>query len=231
MLHPLEEKELLLKYTENQLLTAGLGDPQSLQQCARLRDYRKTIAQEAVAYECAIETVEGMAEYTGLKALQQMAPEKYQQQLQRHIANLRQIEGISDPRKLAYSSGVVWMLAAEKAKVEIHHRIGEERRSLYEIIRSGLQDDVPQRIQAHIGQISDRRQALIQKVLACGEVQTGKFEIRGYDPMNLFRQGKYIYGSHFWVLWEQEQQKTLSISGESVLECDESGQIVKIYGQ
>ncbi len=229
MLHPLEQEVLLLKYTENQLLVKSLDDALMFEHFVHLRRYRRCIAEEVVNYELAIETIEGMAEYVGLKALEQIAPEKYWQKLKQYIANLKNVSCLLDTRKLAYSSGAVLLLAAETAGVSVFHQLDTEKRNVFEIISDQVGNKSTQMLQKYIKEQYCEREKKIQNVLKHSTLMEGSFEIRGYDPMNMFRQGDYIYGKHFWLLWDRNQQKVLSISGESVLEYNESGRIDKVF--
>ncbi len=229
MMHPMEQEVLLLKYTENQLLLQSLENVSTFEQFVHLRQYRKTIAKEAVEYEIAIETIEGMAEYVGLKALEQLVPEKYLKKLKQHKENLKNISYLLDSRRLAYSSGIILLLAAETAGISVFHQLGTEKQNIFEIISDHVKDERVQVLQKYMKDQYCEREKKIQTVLDRSTMIEGDFEIRGYDPMNMFRQGNHIYGKHFWLLWDRKQQRMHSISGESVLKYDDNGQIEKVF--
>ena len=46
---------------------------------------------------------------------------------------------------------------------------------------------------------------------------SGRFAIRGYDPMNMFRLGGLLYGSHFWSLRDLDREEDVQLTGEAVL--------------
>ena len=92
-----------------------------------------------------------------------------------------------------------------------------------------MSDESSQMLQTYMNEQYCEREKKIRNVLQHSTMMEGSFEIRGYDPMNMFRQGDYIYGKHFWLLWDRTQQKTLSIRGESVLKCNENGKIDKVF--
>lgn len=229
MMHPAGQEVLLLKHTENQLLMQSLDNVSLFEHFIQLRRHRRSMAEEVVNYELAIETIEGMAEYAGLKALKQIAPEKYQKKLKQYAENLKNVSHLLDARRLAYSSGVVLLLTAETVGFSVFHQLGTEKRNIFEIISDQVSDESSQMLQTYMNEQYCEREKKIQNVLQHSTMMEGSFEIRGYDPMNMFRQGDYIYGKHFWLLWDRTQQKTLSIRGESVLKCDENGKIDKVY--
>lgn len=229
MMHPAGQEVLLLKHTENQLLLQSLDNVSVFEHFIQIRRCRRRMSEETVNYELAIETIEGMAEYVGLKALNQIAPEKYQQKVQRHEEKLKNVSHLLDMRKLAYSSGIILLLAAEKQGISVFHRLGLEKRNIFEIISDQVSDESSQILQTYMNEQYCEREKKIRNVLQHSTMMEGSFEIRGYDPMNMFRQGDYIYGKHFWLLWDRTQQKTLSIRGESVLKCDENGKIDKVF--
>jgi len=198
MMHPAEQEVLLLKHTENQLLLQSLDNVSAFGHFIQLRRCRRSMAEEAVNYELAIETIEGMAEYVGLKALKQIAPEKYQQKLKKYIENLKDVSHLLDARKLAYSSGVVLLLTAETVGFSVFHQLGSEKRNIFEIISDQVSDESSQLLQKCMNDQYCEREKKIQNVLQHSTMMEGRFEIRGYDPMNMFRQGDYIYGKHFW---------------------------------
>lgn len=133
------------------------------------------------------------------------------------------------------------LLAAKQAGVSLAHEVGAEQRSVWELLKSGLdcEDDLMSEV---LGQRREKQEKMVQDFIhkASAEV-AGDFEICGYDPMNMFKVGNWIYGSNFFALRVTgekgidcahagvQQDEIMKLFGETVLWTDETGRVKKYY--
>lgn len=235
--YPKTFDNLYLKSIENRLLaglirTAGAArQREELALFCALRENRERlcISKKAARYEYLSETIEGMAEYVELKALQQLDRAQYEERLEQARQELLNQEGVLDIRRSSYASGLLLMTAAEAAGVSAAHTIGEEERSVFELIAGRLADDSAEMLRALVQKNCADQEVRIETVLRRGERHSGVYRIIGYDPMNMFQVGRKIYGSHFWRLWDETKQETVEIDDEAVLICGENGEIHEFY--
>jgi len=76
------------------------------------------------------------------------------------------------------------------------------------------------------------REAVLKAFWACSPKEvSGNFSITGYDPMNMWKQDGYIYGSHFWTLSNRDTGETVTLTGEAVLEAGADRQITRYWSK
>lgn len=221
---PLDAENLSQKLAENKTLCRALREPGD--RLARLAEFcaLREARLAGTRREPLSETVEGMAEYMGLRALRRLSEEKYQQRVEDCLRRLEEPGPLLlDARRMSYFTGAALLLAAEAADVPFFHDLAEETRPVYELVRRHLPHAqapaVPTdgRVRNLIEQQKRRRQERLSGFFRTAEAPvSGDFEIRGYDPMNMFRAGKLLYGSHFWRLHDRSGGQMLEL-GEAVL--------------
>ena len=142
MLHyPQEIQNCLEKYEENTDIVKALREENSVlrQQylcnfCERRKKREQRIGN-IIKQEYLSETLEGMAEYAGLTALQMLDLQKYQSRVKRYTdylesLDLRQL----DWRRMSYYSGACVIILVKELGWSIAHTIGKEEKSVFEII-------------------------------------------------------------------------------------------------
>lgn len=228
---PVEGRLLALKREENRELVRALRetDPGKIKarlaRFAALREQREALSGCPCPQEYYAETVEGMAEYVGTKALKALDREKYTRRLSDYESYLTEATTLLlDTRRLAYYTGTFLLLAAQGAGLSPFHEIGAEKRPIYKLLKEQLPTveagPVPPfpRGEALAEEQRNKREEVLAAFFGGATVyREGHFAITGYDPMNMWLLGDKLYGSHFWLLWDREREDTLSLRGPAVL--------------
>lgn len=101
------EVELLLQAYQEE------SNRQSLVEAyCRSKKYRLERYPDLIGNELKVETIEGMAEYIGLKALKQLAPDKYKRKLDSYYKILADKTYLFDVRRLGYFLGALQLFLA-----------------------------------------------------------------------------------------------------------------------
>lgn len=238
--YPLDVVNFSRKLSENRLLCRALRAEEQEERrkllgdfCA-LREARREKLGPVLDQELLPETVEGMAEYMGLRALSRLSEEKYQRRLENMLRLLEEPGPLLlDVRRMSYYTGAVLLLASEAAEILFEHLLTETH-SVYELIRPHLpcaeapSVPVDETIEALItSRTMERRDTLSRFFRTASPPVSGDFEVCGYDPMNMFQTGRLLYGSHFWLLRDRKNGQTIEL-GEAVL-LRREGRLVQKY--
>lgn len=238
--YPLDVENLSMKLAENRLLCRALREPGDglarLNEACTLREARRERIGTLLDQELLPETVEGMAEYMGLCALRALSEEKYRSRVEEYLGRMEEAGPLLlDVRRMSYYTGAVLLLAAESAGVPFIHALAGEARPVYALLRRHLTPGAApavqpeERMRVLIRQRNEERQAQLAQFFqkAAGPV-SGDFEIQGYDPMNMYKVGQQLYGSHFWLLYDRTGGRTVEL-GEAVLLSAGGRQVSKYW--
>lgn len=195
------------KYNENLYLTEAYEkhDIGALQKFAYIRSIRMKVYPDMVLQELKVETIEGMAEYVGLKALQVINCEKFANITNDYICKLRQQDNLLfDIRRIAYCSGALYDLCLDNNRIIIHNDFISEQ-TAYEqnyIAFNGITAEVRHyEFISHLyAEFIREREKLVAEHIKNAEYIVCNAFICGYDPMNMFRVGTLIYCKHFVCL-------------------------------
>jgi len=180
-----------LKAAEANLLANAYinSDRNALDAFFSLRQSRWEILGDTILAEFANEEHEGMAEYAGLCALQQLSPEKFEKYVaETHLQLLQNpTETLFAVRRFAYSTGAILYLALKKLGVDFYH-IFTDAKPLSVAIST--EDSVATAFDKHVA----IKQAKFDDFLA-GETKTIEKNARflSFDPMNMWRIGDQIF--------------------------------------
>lgn len=208
-----------------------LSEPDNLPRFLALREMRKNVSSSFIREEFLTETIEGLAQYIELCALEQLSTAGRQQKALAECAKrLAEPRLLLDPRRCAYDSGALLLFAARRHGLTLYHGIGSESRSVYEIIRQQLPpipmaDSPPSRDGESLvpwsrllAEQAAQQEALIQAFLREVPLRVeGCFRICGYDPMNLWRRGDTLYSTSFLCLLAQNGD-TVTLTGKALLQ-------------
>lgn len=195
------------KYQENLYLAEAYEkhDQKALQKFAQIRNMRMNTYPDMVRQELKVETVEGMAEYIGLKALQRINFKKFAGIINDYLCKLRQQDSLLfDVRRICYYSGALYDLCLEKYGMKIHNEFADEQ-TIYEqnpialdagSVEINYYDFISSRLEEIIGE----REKRIRESIENWEYTACNAFICGYDPMNMFRVGSFVYCKHFICL-------------------------------
>jgi hypothetical protein len=128
--YPADLDNCNLKLAENFYLVKACMEASEvdLQQFAALRRARaRIIGREMLALELAVETVEGMAEFAALSALNQINRGKFIDEIEKHMAALRNPENLLKPQKSAHSSGCILCFALKNLNIDFNHDLTDKR--------------------------------------------------------------------------------------------------------
>jgi len=226
-----DAESLAWKWRENQLLAqAACSEDQAgaralLSQVMAIRSRREARMGRIVQCEYLVETAEGMAEYVELLALAALSPEKYGRQLSAIRRELEQPSPLLlEPRRLAYHTGSLLLLAARAAGLPFRHQIGDEARPVCRIVAQALPASDPGTIPIDpvLASLPAQRRREREHILTAFWARSpryteGDFTITGYDPMNMWKLDDRIYGNHFWQLRDKHTGHTITLTGETVL--------------
>lgn len=236
----LSPEYLALKAEECRFLSA----PGGLPRFQALREMRRTLNGSCTQEEFQTETIEGMAQYIELCALEQLSADREQSAGGKHLlatpereltalaecaGRLQDPKVLLDVRRCAYDSGCLLMFAARRLGISVFHAIGDESRSLYDLLALKLpQADCPPPLNLSrealapwsriLSEQAAQREALIRAFLQSPHTTTtGSFRICGYDPMNLWRRGDTLYSTSFLCLLNQDGN-TVTLTGRALLQ-------------
>ena len=105
------------KYNENKYLVDAYEqrDIELLRKFAYIREMRYKIYPSMVSQELKAETLEGMAEYIGLKALEFINAEKYRAIIDDYLGKLKAESNLLfDVRRISYFTGTIFFLCLEQ---------------------------------------------------------------------------------------------------------------------
>lgn len=243
--YPFLEENYCRKMIENQVLAAAFRcdeiaeKKRLLSRFCSIRAGREVLIGEASAYEFLPETVEGMAEYMGANALRALSMEKYQQKVETYLEILEQSSPmLLDIRRQSYYTGVVMLLTAKTADVDFYHKIREESRPVYRLIEAAARDGesmaVPEGQNEYVKELyaaqKKEREETISRIMSGYRCEAeGSFVIQGYDPMNMWKWENMLYGRHFWRLLDVENQRTIQLTGESLLRVVEGRKVTHYW--
>lgn len=213
--YPKDEYIFQSKYFESELLIDILNTKElnySIElfnkflylRCERLKKY------PSIIYEYKIETVEGMAEYIGLKALEILNIEKYKSKVKEYKDIVLDLDKyFFDIRRYSYFSGTLILLAIEKLKIEINKKVNNKiiMDELFEINLNNSEEfknieivydkKINNIFNKYIEDINNKIN-IAKKELINGK--SGRYTITGYDPMNMIKIGNEILHKHFVIL-------------------------------
>lgn len=182
-------------------------------------------------YEAKIETAEGMARYVELQALFLLNNETFNIEMKKLIHNISIISNYLPIRSTCYDIGVLLLITAKRQNFEIHHEIGKEARTIFQILSDTFPENMTYEmriintefIDVYYKQMEERIQKILTshyKVIPCDKIS-------GLDPMNTFKVKHYYIFKHFVRIKCGNQES--NIFGETLGVLDESGNVKKIY--
>ena len=233
-----------LKYNENSLLINGLD---AKNKSEKVRIFKKLVASrklrlkkfgDLIKYEFEIETAEGSAEYCGVKSLRIISDDLYEKRIESYKKLIIEEKKILfDIRKSCYFTGTLFLLFLDEIGVDFSRKIENEQLTIFEQVSSSIDTsdvnvkcfDNPE-IEKQFKEEKLRKENTINKFLKDKlSLVKGKFNICGYDPMNMFKIDNRIFCSHFIILRNIETKEKIFINGPVLMEIDEDADYVKEY--
>ena len=134
--YPHSQANYSLKYQENQVLIqayqeSDFAKKQDLfRQFLQIRATRKEMIDHAILHEFQVETIEGLAEFVGLKALRFLSKESFERRIESMMDNLKQKVKIMDIRRISYDVGSIFFLLLEQLHIEFDVHQSSENRTI-----------------------------------------------------------------------------------------------------
>ena len=212
--YPEDVDNFTKKYNENRYLTDAYEqqDTELFRNFVSIRKERYEKYPSMVCQEWKAETLEGMAEYIGLKALKQINEEKYTAVVDSYMDKLREESKLLfDVRRISYYTGAVYFLCLERMGMPVRNDFGSELTAFEQnpVDSSGLEVKVSSYdfISGEFAKLTEEKERKIRDYIKCAKYTECNAFICGYDPMNMFRQGDLIYCKHFVCLNENGEVK------------------------
>lgn len=227
--YPLIEENFQMKYQEQLYLLRAVQEKnlqekeKYLAQFVSLRKKRMQQFEFEARNELLIETVEGLAEFVEMKTLEQLDEEKYRERLEKVLSWLAVPHPLLlEVRRMAYYTGALLGIVLAEMDRKIPQELHQQ-----ETFFEQIQDSFPEvevewgrnrRVSALLQEKKRENEELIQSFQAtAGETITGSWQIVGYDPMNMTREGVFLYCSHFIFLKDTETDEKQYIAGPLLL--------------
>jgi hypothetical protein len=215
--YPEDVDNFTKKYNENRYLADAYEqqDTELFRNYVSIRIERYEKYPSMVCQEWKAETLEGMAEYIGLKALKQINAVKYISIVDSYMDKLREESKLLfDVRRISYYTGAVYFLCLERLGMPVRNDFGSELTAFEQTMvdTKGITVDlifydfVPKKYE----ELATEKEGMIKQHIEKANYTECHAFICGYDPMNIFRQGNLIYCKHFVCLNENGVVKTFT---------------------
>ncbi len=225
--YPTDTDNFTKKYNENLCLADAYEkrDLDALKKFVQIRNMRLEAYPEMVRQELKAETMEGMAEYVGLRALNVINKEKCEKIVSDYIGKLQDRgDLLFDIRRISYYVGAIYYLCFDRLEIEMQNDFLSEL-SVYEqnpIDCSDIIAEIEQYdfISSRYAELLDEKKRIIEEYIKDAKYVACDAYICGYDPMNMIRFGDMIYCKYFVFL--NESGKIHNISSAAVLKLAEN---------
>ncbi|MBQ8815303.1 MAG: hypothetical protein IJZ85_12505 [Lachnospiraceae bacterium] len=214
--YPDDVENYINKYNENRYLANAYEQRNImlLRKFACIRESRYKKYPSMVCQEWKAETLEGMAEYIGLKALRRINADKYNTIVNDYLGKLKvETDLLFDVRRISYFTGTIYFLCLEQFGFSVNNVFDSEQ-TAYEqnsIDITGITaeilpcDFIPNKY----AELVKKKEAKVKEHIQHSKYIESHAFICGYDPMNMFRVGDMVYCSHFVCLNENDEIKTI----------------------
>ena len=222
------------KYNENRYLTDAYEqqDMELFRKFVSIRMERYKKYPAMVRLEWKAETLEGMAEYINLKALKQVNPEKHAAAVEGFLNKLREESSLLfDVRRISYYAGAVYFLCLEKLGMPVRNAFDSELTAFEQnpVDTNGVEVKICSYdfISKKFAELAAEKEAIIKDHVEHAVYTECPSFICGYDPMNMFRLGDFVYCKYFVCLNENGTVKTFT---SAILLQLEKGSNQKVTG-
>lgn len=193
------------KFYENQALVQAYcqHDKEALKQFYEIRNYRFSQYSDLILEEFKVESVEGMAETIGLRALEIINKNKFETKIQDYINILKNdVALIFNIRRISYYVAVLFNLTLEKFGYSLNNRF--DGKTTYEQNILFFESKSTTKTNEFIHDIYlkelNKKKEIVSNFMNEKQFKSHPASICGYDPMNMFRVDDKVYCSHFIML-------------------------------
>lgn len=234
--YPDDVENFVNKYNENRYLANAYEqhDIELLRKFAYIREIRYKMYPSMVRQELKAETLEGMAEYIGLKALERINTEKYRAIVNDYLGKLKAESNLLfDVRRISYFTGTIYFLCLEQFGLSVNNVFDSEK-TAYEqnrIDTTGVTAELHPYsfILNNYNQLRQEKKARVEEHIKHSKYIESDAFICGYDPMNMFRIDDVVFCSYFVCLNENGEVKTINSAVALILAEGSNQSIVGYY--
>ena len=234
--YPDDEQIFLEKYNENRYLAYAYEaeDITQMKKFFTIRNSRLKRYPSVVSEELKVETLEGMAEYIGLKAFKYINEEKYNALVKDYLEKLRAESNLLfDARRISYYSGAIFLLCLEMFVFSVNNAFDSEQ-TIYE--QNNIEFlEIPAEVHPYnfvhqnYVEFVKEKEAKIEEHISQSKYIVCDASICGYDPMNMFRVRDLIYCKNFVCLNENGKVKVINSSVVLKLADGSNQEVVGYY--
>lgn len=215
--YPDDAENFVNKYNEDRFLADAYEahDAELLRKFAFVREIRYKMYPSMVRQELKAETLEGMAEYIGLKALRCINAGKYHAIVKDYLGKLRAQDNLLfDIRRISYFTGTIFFLCLEQFGFPVNDSFDSEK-TAYEqthIDITGVTAEILPYdfILDNYNKLRQEKSATVKEHIKHGKYIQCNGVICGYDPMNMFRVEDVVFCSHFVSICENGVTMTIN---------------------
>lgn len=203
------------------------------------RKHRKKLIGTYMDYENAMETIEGCAEYITLSVLKMINPAVYEKQKEVMCDRLMDLgDSLFDVRRMAYDSGAIICLLASELNMDVLKPIGQNHQYIFDQLPLNKKNKEIILPRNSVSQIQTNYKTYIKKLeLEVNRVisnrktseNTGEFEFRGYDPMNMVRFEDKILHKSFVGISSDGDVRFLEGPVVTIIEDEDYSKFTKYY--
>lgn len=216
--HPGNLEYFSILFHENQYLADAFvqGDLHAAERVAAYRKQRQRLDPVLTEQQLKTETIEGMAEYAGLRALRMLNPGAFSCLTERYLQILRANDSrILDIRRISYYTGAIYFLMLEKLGKSV---VNDFKSKVLAYEQNPVDADteaepVPAcpELEQNYHAFTQERQATLSAFLKNARYLHRNGVICGYDPMNMFRLKNLVYCSHFVRISENGKEQNFFV--------------------
>lgn len=227
-----------MKSREGQLLAEAITSDDykvklsNLIEIVSLREVRSKQYKDAAEYEFRIETIEGTAEYVGMKALNIINKNEYRKHISSFLKIITDNNMIFDTRRYSYFYGSTFLILLDLLNINISQGIRDNPATILEDVMSRVDKRInigilpknpiiEENINNYCRELCNRFRNFHN---LCNKHNPGCYSINGYDPMNMYKLGSEILHENFVRLYDNDNSKSIFIKGPviTVFNQDES---------
>lgn len=211
-----------IRHKENLLLAEAYRDKNmdALGRFHALRRRRLEMNPAFMKLECRCETIEGMAEYTGLKALRRLSPADYEATASDYLSKLEEESAlVLDTRRMAYYTGSLFLLTLDELGIPWQNDFQKSDMVYLQNMNfiqplSAEAGDYPFLVSLYRQSLEDKKK-IVEDMKREGTYTEAPSVICGFDPMNMLRYKDDLFCRSFIQLKTSNQ--TLFIPGPVLL--------------
>ncbi|VEU80031.1 hypothetical protein [Haploplasma axanthum] len=211
LMYPNELSNYQAKLNENKVLVDSLNGNKKLDLFVSIRNYRYKLIGTNIINEYKTETIEGTAEYVFLVALKQLSNDKYLERVLIYKENIINMNLIFDIRRISYYVGALYYLLLDQNGIDFKSFSFKSKRTVYELIKRNEVESydnlvIDSELKVIFNELVLKRKMKVNvfKKLEKTDLNT-KYQIKGYDPMNMFMYNEYIFCSHFILIGNEKE--------------------------